>query len=101
MNAVGSDKSFDEWNVPKFAKGTGGLPRDTIGVVNDQKGSTYKEMIIPPDGKPFIPEGRDVVLPMKKGTKIMPANQTKSFLDGLPHFASGIGEFFWRCLGYG
>ena len=51
-------------------------------------------MIIPPDGKPFIPEGRDVVLPMKKGTKIMPANQTKSFLDGLPHFASGIGDFF-------
>lgn len=94
LNAVGSDKSFDEWNVPKFAKGTGGLPRDTIGVVNDQKGSTYKEMIIPPDGKPFIPEGRDVVLPMKKGTKIMPANQTKSFLDGLPHFASGIGDFF-------
>lgn len=94
LKAVGSDMRFDEWSVPKFASGTGGLPRDTIGVVNDQKGSTYKEMIIPPDGKPFIPEGRDVVLPMKKGTKIMPANQTKSFLEELPHFASGIGEFF-------
>lgn len=94
LDAVGSDMRFDEWSVPKFASGTGGLPRDTIGVVNDQKGSTYKEMIIPPDGKPFIPEGRDVVLPMKKGTKIMPANQTKSFLEELPHFASGIGDFF-------
>lgn len=94
LKAVGSDMRFDEWSVPKFASGTGGLPRDTIGVVNDQKGSTYKEMIIPPDGKPFIPEGRDVVLPMKKGTKIMPANQTKSFLEELPHFASGIGDFF-------
>ena len=94
LKAVGSDMRFDEWSVQKFASGTGGLPRDTIGVVNDQKGSTYKEMIIPPDGKPFIPEGRDVVLPMKKGTKIMPANQTKSFLEELPHFASGIGEFF-------
>lgn len=94
LKAVGSDMRFDEWNAPKFASGTGGLPRDTIGVVNDQKGSTYKEMIIPPDGKPFIPEGRDVVLPMKKGTKIMPANQTKSFLEELPHFASGIGDFF-------
>ena len=94
LKAVGSDMRFDEWSAPKFASGTGGLPRDTIGVVNDQKGSTYKEMIIPPDGKPFIPEGRDVVLPMKKGTKIMPANQTKSFLEELPHFASGIGDFF-------
>ena len=94
LDAIGSDMRFDEWSVPKFASGTGGLPRDTIGVVNDQKGSTYKEMIIPPNGKPFIPEGRDVVLPMKKGTKIMPANQTKSFLEELPHFASGIGDFF-------
>lgn len=94
LGKVGSDKQFEEWEVPKFASGTDGLQRDTIGVVNDQKGSTYKEMIIPPDGKPFIPEGRDVVLPMKKGTKIMSANQTKSFLEELPHFASGIGDFF-------
>ena len=93
LDAVGSDIRFDKWDYPKFASGTDGLQRDTIGVVNDQKGSTYKEMIIPPDGKPFIPEGRDVVLPMKKGTKIMPANQTKSFLEELPHFASGIGDF--------
>lgn len=94
LDKVGSDMQFKEWPIPKFASGTDGLQRDTIGVVNDQKGSTYKEMIIPPDGKPFIPEGRDVVLPMKKGTKIMPANQTKSFLEELPHFASGIGDFF-------
>lgn len=91
---VGSDKQFALWEVPKFARGTGGIQKDTLGIVNDQKGSTYKEMIIPPDGKPFIPEGRDVVLPLEKGTKIMPANQTKSFLEELPHFASGIGDFF-------
>lgn len=94
LDKVGSDKQFALWEVPKFARGTGGLQRDTLGIVNDQKGSTYKEMIVPPHGKPFIPEGRDVVLPLEKGTKIMPANQTKSFLEGLPHFASGIGDFF-------
>ena len=94
LDKVGSDKQFALWEVPKFARGTGGIQKDTLGIVNDQKGSTYKEMIIPPDGKPFIPEGRDVVLPLKKGTKIMPANQTKSFLEELPHFASGIGDFF-------
>lgn len=94
LDKVGSDMQFKEWPIPKFASGTDGLQRDTIGVVNDQKGSTYKEMIIPPNGKPFIPEGRDVVLPLEKGTKIMPANQTKTFLEELPHFANGIGEFF-------
>ena len=94
LDAVGSGKKFKLWEIPKFARGTGGIPKDTLGIVNDQKGSTYREMIVPPDGKPFIPEGRDVVLPLKKGTKIMPANQTKSFLEDLPHFAKGIGDFF-------
>ena len=96
LEKVGSKKHFDPWNIEahKFAKGTGGLQKDTIGIVNDQKGSTYKELIVPPKGSPFIAEGRDVVLPMEKGTKIMPANQTKSFLETLPHFASGIGDFF-------
>lgn len=94
LDKVGSDKQFALWEVPKFARGTGGIQKDTLGIVNDQKGSTYKEMIVPPHGKPFIPEGRDVVLPLEKGTKIMPANQTKSFLEELPHFANGIGEFF-------
>lgn len=94
LDAVGSNKKFKLWEIPKFARGTGGILKDTLGIVNDQKGSTYREMIVPPDGKPFIPEGRDVVLPLKKGTKIMPANQTKSFLEDLPHFAKGIGDFF-------
>lgn len=94
LDKVGSDKQFALWEVPKFARGTGGIQKDTLGIVNDQKGSTYKEMIVPPHGKPFIPEGRDVVLPLEKGTKIMPANQTKSFLEELPHFANGIGGFF-------
>ena len=94
LKAVGSDKRFDEWEVPTFAKGTGGIKKDTIGIVNDQKGSTYREMVVPPDGDPFIPKGRNVMLPLKKGTKIMPADETKEFLWGIPHFANGIGEFF-------
>ena len=95
LDKIGSNhKPFALWEVPKFAKGAGGLPEDTIGLVNDQKGSTYREMIVPPHGQPYIPDGRDVMLPMEKGTKIMPAKQTKSFLESIPHFAKGIGEFF-------
>lgn len=75
------------WN--KHAKGSRGLPADELGVVNDQKGNTYKELIIPPHGTPFIPDGRNVILPMQKGTKVIPAGKTKKFIDKLPHFANG------------
>lgn len=91
---IGIGKLLDNWEVPKFAKGTSGIPQDTLGVVNDQPGAVYKELIVPPSGKPFIPEGRNVMLPLEKGTKIMPAKQTKAFMSGMPHFAGGIGDFF-------
>lgn len=91
---VGSKTRIDAWDVPQFARGTDGLPQDTLGMVNDQKGSIYRELIVPPHGRPFIPEGRNVLLPMEKGTKIMPAKRTKQFMDNIPHFAKGIGDFF-------
>lgn len=94
LDKVGSKKQLKKWGGVKFAKGSSGLPADTMGVVNDQKGATYKEMIVPPSGKPYVPEGRNVMLPLEKGTKIMPAKQTKEFLSKMPHFKSGIGDFF-------
>lgn len=94
LDMVGSDERVDEWGGIRFAKGSDGIPRNTLGVVNDQPGSTYKELIVPPSGKPFIPEGRNVMLPLEKGTKIMPAKQTKAFMSSMPHFAGGIGDFF-------
>ena len=104
LDKVGSKKTLSKWGGIKFAKGSNGLPQDTLGVVNDQPGSTYKELIVPPSGKPFIPEGRNVMLPLEKGTKIMPAKQTKAFMSGIsgtPHFAGGIGDFFgnaWNAI---
>lgn len=95
-NKLGVGDVLSNWSVPKFAKGSNGIQRDTLGVVNDQKGATYKELVLPPNGKPFIPRGRNVMLPLQKGTKIMPADQTKEFMKmtRMPHFASGIGDFF-------
>ncbi|MGY3766948.1 phage tail tape measure protein [Vagococcus vulneris] len=105
LEKFGAD-GFDEWEVkeikvakvrlPKFATGSDGLPFDTLGVVNDQKGSTHREMIVPPKGQPFIPRGRDVVLPMEKGTQIIPANMTKDILSGLPHFKNGFFGNVWE-----
>ena len=94
LDKLNSDTKLKKWDVPKFASGSDGIRRDTIGMVNDQSGSTYREMIVPPNGEAFIPEGRNVVLPLEKGTKIMPADQTKTFVNGMPHFAKGIGDFF-------
>lgn len=91
---LGAGKILNNWSVPKFAKGTGGLSHDTIGMVNDQKGGTYRELIVPPKGDPFIPNGRNVMLPLQKGTKIMPANDTKALMNSVPKFAGGIGDFF-------
>ena len=96
LDKVGSNKQFALWEGVRFEKGTGGLKRDTLGIVNDQAGPTYKELIVPPNGKPFIPEGRNVMMPLEKGTKIMPANQTKELIESgkPPMFAKGIGSFF-------
>lgn len=95
-NKLGVGDVLSNWSVPEFAKGSNGIQRDTLGVVNDQKGATYKELVLPPNGKPFIPRGRNVMLPLQKGTKIMPAGQTKELMKmaKMPRFAGGIGDFF-------
>lgn len=94
LGKLGSKTKLSTWGGVAFAKGSDGLERDTLAVVNDQKGSTYRELIVPPNGKPFIPKGRNVMLPLQKGTKIMPAGQTKALMGKTPRFAKGIGSFF-------
>ena len=95
-DALGVGKVLDDWKDISFASGSNGIPRNMMGIVNDQKGATYKELILPPNGKPFIPKGRNVMLPLQKGTKIMPAGQTEEFMKlmKMPRFAGGIGDFF-------
>ena len=93
---LGVGKVLNNWTVPQFSTGSKGIQRDTFGIVNDQKGATYKELILPPNGKPFIPKGRNVMMPLQKGTKIMPAGQTEELMKliNVPRFAGGIGDFF-------
>lgn len=95
-DALGVGKVLDDWKDISFASGSNGIPQNMMGIVNDQKGATYKELILPPNGKPFIPKGRNVMLPLQKGTKIMPAGQTEEFMKlmKMPRFAGGIGDFF-------
>ena len=64
-----------------------------LAIVNDQRNSNYKEMVTLPDGRSFIPEGRDVLLPLPKGSKVLRADKTKRLMRevGIPKYASGIG----------
>lgn len=63
-----------EWKVPQYAKGTpnGGHPGGPM-MVNDGRGA---EMVIPPDGRAFIPKGRNVVLNAPKETHVLTAEET-------------------------
>lgn len=64
-----------------------------LAMVNDQRNSTYKELVTLPDGRSFIPEGRDVLLPLPKGAKVLRADKTKRLMRemGFPKYATGVG----------
>ena len=76
----------------KHAKGTDNHPGG-LATVNDQRGTLYKELVTLPDGTSFIPEGRNVVLPLPPGSKVMRAGRTRSLMNrlGIPNYEKGIG----------
>ncbi len=76
----------------QHAKGTNYHPGG-LATVNDQRGTLYKELVTLPDGTSFIPEGRNVVLPLPPGTKVMRAGKTRSLMNrlGIPNYEKGIG----------
>ena len=64
-----------------------------LAIVNDQRNSNYKEMVTLPNGQSFIPEGRDVLLPLPKGSKVLRADKTRRLMRemGIPKYATGVG----------
>lgn len=70
------------------AKGTNFHPGGRA-LVNDQKGPVYEEFIQLPNGKSFIPKGRNVVLDLPRGSKVLNATKTKRML---PRYADGVGN---------
>ncbi|MBT0926200.1 phage tail tape measure protein [Streptococcus parasanguinis] len=78
--------------VKGHAKGTN-FHEGGLAMVNDQRGTLYKEMVTLPTGESFIPEGRNVILDLPKGSKVMRAGLTKNLMRelGIPNFADGVG----------
>lgn len=76
----------------RHARGTNYHPGG-LAIVNDQRNSNYKEMVTLPDGRSFIPEGRDVLLPLPKGSKVLRADKTRRLMRemGIPKYATGVG----------
>ena len=59
--------------IPQYFEG--GTHDGGLMMVNDAKGSNYKETIVTPDGKIIKPEGRDVLMNAPKGTQIFTPEQ--------------------------
>lgn len=78
--------------IEKIIKNATGTPYHPGGLamVNDQKGSVYKELITLPDGASFIPEGRDVVMPLPRGTSILKASETAKLIPKYEKGTTGV-----------
>lgn len=74
----------------KKAKGTQNF-EGGLAMVNDEKGISDPRELIVDKGRAFIPQGKDVLLPLSKGAKVYTASQTKAIMSGMgiPHYATG------------
>ncbi|OWW63381.1 tape measure protein [Enterococcus hirae 67-03-C5] len=96
LEKLGADP-LEEWDVSKYsyANGTpaGGHPINGPMMVNDGRGA---ETVITPDGRAFIPKGRNVVLNAPKGTHVLTAEET-AYMTGNKapryRYAKGTGFF--------
>ena len=76
-----------------FATGSNGaLPHNTLAMVNDAPTGPRQESIVRGNNL-IIPSGKDRVLPLQKGDKVLNGHQTQEMAEsmGLPHFAKGSG----------
>lgn len=88
-------KPLKTWKPKKnYAKGTDGHTGGSA-MVNDGNGA---ELVIAPNGKAFIPQGRNVIFPdMPKGTHVIPAEQTAEIMGySRPKFAYKGGTGLWE-----
>lgn len=78
-------KEFVSGNAEGTSDFKGGL-----AMINDEKGKADPRELVEVNGKGYIFEGRDVVLPLPRHAKVYTADQTKDILgNNIPHYASG------------
>lgn len=79
------------------AKGTQNF-KGGLAMINDQRGVTDPRELVEVNGKGYIFEGRDVVLPLPKHSKVYTATQTKRIMaaNNIPHYARGKDNEEWE-----
>lgn len=70
-----------------YANGTN-YHKGGLALVNDQTGSKYKELVKLPNGHTFIPQERNTLLDLPRGSAVLKASQTAKLF---PSYAEGIG----------
>lgn len=63
-----------------------------LAMVNDQRGAMFRELVQYPTGEQFIPHGRNVILDMPRGAKVLRASLTKQRFPDIPQYATGVGN---------
>ena len=88
--------SVNGW-ATKQAKGTQDF-KGGMAMINDQRGVSDPRELVEVNGKGYIFEGRDVVLPLPRHAKVYTAGQTKEMLAmaGLRRYARGKDNQEWE-----
>ena len=82
---IGSPAQFPTGN----AKGTQDF-KGGLAMINDEKGKADPRELVEVNGKGYIFEGKDVVVPLPKHAKVYTADQTRQIMSGnVPHYAKG------------
>lgn len=83
-------KNITQWITEKFTRNATGTNYHPGGLamVNDQRGAMYRELVQHPTGEMYIPQGRNVMLDLPRGSKVYTAAQTKQMV---PKYAEGVG----------
>lgn len=102
ITAVYVNKRVDQFATlngwaTKQAKGTQDF-KGGMAMINDQRGVSDPRELVEVNGKGYIFEGRDVVLPLPRHAKVYTAGQTKEMLAmaGLRRYARGKDNQEWE-----
>lgn len=100
----GSKNAIGHIPKVKFAEGTGffngyrnAITRPTLATLNDGNDSPHtgnQEMVIMPNGKAFLPQGRNAQMILPAGAEVLNATETAMLL-GLQQGAYAKGTGFW------
>lgn len=87
---VSDKKQIKPWKIPQYAKGTDAHPGG-LAMVNDGSG---KEMVVDPHLGSFVPQGRNVILPLSPGAQVIPSKTTRMMYEKgiIPKYKFGIGS---------